>query len=55
MAFTINGGVPIIIECNRSLSNGFKLNITGNVKEIMKESILTSIAWIKSNIHLISL
>ena len=54
MAFTINGGVPIIIECNRSFSNGFKLNITGNVKEIMKESILTSIAWIKSNIHLIN-
>lgn len=54
MAYTINGGVPILIESTKSISNCFKLNITGNIKNIMKESILTSVSWIKSNINYIN-
>lgn len=54
MAYTLHGGEVIMIESSKSFSKSGKIQITGNIKEIMKESIFTSIAWIKSNIHLLN-
>lgn len=53
MAYTLNGGKLIIIESSKNRSNKGNLQITGNVKDIMKESVLTAISWIKSNINYI--
>lgn len=48
MAYTLNGGTAILIET--CLYNGKgKVNITGNIKEIMKESVLTALSWIQAN------
>ncbi len=54
MAYTLNGGKLIIIESSKNRSKKGSLQITGNIKDIMKESVLTAISWIKSNINSIS-
>ena len=55
MAYTQHGGSIIFIEVSKSYNNSKsgKLEITGNIKQIMKESLFTSISWIKAYIHLI--
>ena len=53
MAYTLNGGTVTLIESSKSFSDKSSLKITGNIKEIMQESVYTSISWIKANLHYI--
>lgn len=54
MGYTPSGGTVIMIETSKSKSTQGKLQITGNVREIMKESVHTSLSWIKSNLNIIN-
>merc|ERR1711957_983685 len=54
MGYTLNGGACLLIESTFFKGNG-GLKLTGNMGEIMRESISTSISWIKSNSALLNL
>lgn len=54
MAYTLNGGALTLIETSIFKGNGATI-LTGNMGEIMKESISTSVSWIKSNLELLGL
>ncbi|CAG9318274.1 LON_2 [Blepharisma stoltei] len=47
MAWTAYGGKIMIVETSKSYGSG-KLRITGQLGDVMKESIITAISWIKS-------
>jgi ATP-dependent Lon protease len=49
MAWTAYGGKIMIVETSKSPGNG-QLRITGQLGDVMKESVLTSISWIKANL-----
>ncbi|KAL4477366.1 hypothetical protein ABPG72_002360 [Tetrahymena utriculariae] len=48
MAYTAVGGKTLIIEASMSQGSG-KINLTGQLGDVMKESVQTAIGWIKSN------
>ena len=48
MAWTQVGGELLFIEATQMPGNG-RLQITGNVKEVMRESCQASMSWLKSN------
>ena len=48
MAWTAVGGKILYIEASKSRGRG-KIEITGQLGDIMKESVLTGLGWIKSN------
>lgn len=49
MAWTSYGGKVLIVETSKSPGNGH-LRITGKLGDVMKESVLTAISWIKGNL-----
>lgn len=49
MAWTAYGGKIMIVETSKSPGHGH-LRITGQLGDVMKESVLTSISWIKANL-----
>ena len=49
MAWTQVGGKILYVETSLSAGSG-KIQITGQLGEVMKESVLTAIGWIKSNL-----
>lgn len=48
MAWTAVGGRILYIEASRSRGRG-KIEITGQLGDVMKESVLTGLGWIKAN------
>ena len=54
MAWTQYGGKILLVETSKAPGTG-KLQITGQLGDVMKESVLTSIGWIKAHQELISL
>jgi ATP-dependent Lon protease len=48
MAWTQVGGELLFIEATQMPGNG-RLQITGNVKDVMRESCQASLSWLKSN------
>lgn len=48
LAYTEVGGKALLIETTKYPGNG-QLNLTGKLGEVMKESVNTSLSWIKSN------
>lgn len=48
MAYTEAGGKALLIESTKYPGNG-QLNLTGKLGDVMKESVNTSLSWIKSN------
>jgi ATP-dependent Lon protease len=50
MAWTSYGGKIMLVETSKSPGHG-GLRITGKLGDVMKESVLTSISWIKANLH----
>jgi ATP-dependent Lon protease len=48
LAWTSVGGKILLIEASKSSGKG-KLEITGKLGDVMKESVRTAIGWIKSN------
>ncbi len=48
MAWTAVGGKILIIETAKSKGKG-KIEVTGHLGDVMKESVRTAIGWIKSN------
>lgn len=49
MAWTSYGGKIMIVETSKSFGHG-GLKITGKLGDVMKESVLTAISWIKANL-----
>ena len=49
MAWTSYGGKIMIVETSKSPGNGH-LRITGKLGDVMKESVLTAISWIKAHL-----
>jgi len=54
MAWTQFGGKILLVEASKAPGHG-KIQITGKLGDVMKESVLTSIGWIKAHQELISL
>ena len=54
MAWTPVGGKLLLIEASKSKGKG-KLEITGKLGDVMKESVMTAIGWIKAHYNLIAL
>jgi len=50
MAVTNVGGKIIYVETAISPGNG-KIELTGHLGDVMKESVITAISWIKSNLN----
>jgi len=50
MAWTAVGGKILYIEASKSRGRG-KIEITGQLGDIMKESVLTGLGWIKANME----
>ena len=48
MAWTAVGGKVLYVEASRSRGKG-KIEITGQLGDIMKESVFTGLGWIKAN------
>lgn len=48
MAWTAVGGKVLYIEASKSRGKG-KIEITGQLGDIMKESVLTGLGWIRAN------
>jgi ATP-dependent Lon protease len=48
MAWTAVGGKILIIETAKSKGKG-RIEVTGHLGDVMKESVRTAIGWIKSN------
>jgi len=48
LAYTINGGAITLIESTIFNGKG-EIIITGNMGDIMKESVVTALSWVKSN------
>jgi len=53
MAWTQYGGKILLVETSKAPGHG-KIQITGKLGDVMKESVLTSIGWIKAHQELIS-
>lgn len=49
LAYTEAGGKALLIETAKYPGTG-ALNLTGKLGEVMKESVNTSLSWIKGNI-----
>ncbi|EGR31786.1 hypothetical protein IMG5_102250 [Ichthyophthirius multifiliis] len=49
MAWTAAGGKLLIIEVSKSVGKG-RIEITGQLGDVMKESVKTALGWIKSNL-----
>ena len=49
MAWTPMGGKILIVESLKYPSNKFKFEVTGQLGEVMKESIQIALTWIKAN------
>jgi ATP-dependent Lon protease len=54
LAYTLNGGAITLIETTKFIGKG-EILITGNMGDIMKESVTTGISWIKTNTHFLGL
>ena len=54
MAWTSVGGKILLVETSYSIGKG-KIEVTGHLGEIMKESVRTAIGWIKANMNNIGL
>jgi len=54
MAWTAVGGKILIVEATSSRGKG-KLEVTGQLGDIMKESVRTALGWIKSNAYRLKL
>lgn len=54
MAWTQVGGKIMLVETSRADGRG-KLEITGQLGDVMKESVSTALGWIRANKHLINL
>jgi len=54
LAWTSVGGRVLLIEAAKSLGTG-KIEITGHLGEVMKESVMTAIGWIKAHPELVYL
>jgi len=54
MAWTQYGGKILLVETSKAPGHG-KIQITGKLGDVMKESVLTAIGWIKAHQELISL
>ena len=50
LAWTSVGGKLLYVEASCSRGRG-RLELTGKLGETMKESVLTSLGWIKSNFY----
>jgi ATP-dependent Lon protease len=48
MAYTAAGGRALLIETTKFPGNG-QITLTGQLGDVMKESIGTGLSWIKSN------
>jgi ATP-dependent Lon protease len=48
LAYTEVGGKALLIESTKFPGTG-ALNLTGQLGDVMKESVNTSLSWIKSN------
>lgn len=48
LAYTTMGGKALLIETTRFLGNG-QLKLTGKLGDVMKESVITALGWIKTN------
>lgn len=53
LAWTAYGGKVLLVEAVKSVGKG-KIEITGQLGEVMKESVNIAYSWIKSNLVLIS-
>ena len=49
MAWTQMGGKLMLVEAIKYPSNKFKIEVTGQLGEVMKESINIAVSWIKAN------
>lgn len=49
MAWTSSGGKILYVEASKSRGKG-RVQITGQLGDVMKESVTTAIGWIKENI-----
>lgn len=54
LAWTSAGGRVLLVEAAKSEGHG-KIQITGQLGDVMKESVATALGWIKSHPELISL
>jgi len=54
LAWTSVGGRVLLIEAAKSPGNG-KIEITGHLGDVMKESVMTAIGWIKAHPELVYL
>jgi ATP-dependent Lon protease len=54
MAWTVNGGKVLIVEAVKSVGKG-KIEITGQLGDVMKESVKIALSWIKANFGMISM
>ncbi len=54
LAYTLNGGAITLIETTSFAGKGQVL-ITGNMGDVMKESVSTGFSWIKSNTQILGL
>ena len=54
LAWTSTGGRVLFVEAAKSSGNG-KIEITGQLGSVMKESVLTALGWIKAHPELIYL
>lgn len=54
LAYTLNGGAITLIETTSFAGKGQVL-ITGNMGDVMKESVSTGFSWIKSNAQILGL
>ena len=48
------GGKALLIETTKYPGNG-KLNLTGKLGDVMKESVKASLSWIKANANRIGI
>lgn len=48
LAYTANGGRALLIETTKYAGSG-KLVLTGQLGDVMKESVGTALSWIRSN------
>lgn len=49
MAWTEMGGKILLVEAIKYPSEKFKLEVTGQLGEVMKESIFIALSWIKAH------
>lgn len=50
LAWTSFGGKVLLVETSKSQGNG-QLKITGHLGDVMKESVITALSWIKANLR----